>query len=188
MGRAGVYRDGQLEVGVRPSESILVICCKGRQARHSSKHVTHRELCCARRLSMQNQPFQEVRVQQWLLCKLCHATIIKGILLRLLRGSTLSFLSLFFSHSLMVTLAFSRSEAWFLHLSYFTLIDINQCLKALSYMSNYFAGPPALVLHYLRSRAQRLHLCCVCVYTNGDPCVQTLHPRSGGLHLFGQQN
>ena len=47
---------------------------------------------------------------------------------------------------------------------------------------------PVLVLYYVRSRAQRVHLCCVCVYTNGDPCVQTLRPRSGGLHLFGQQN
>lgn len=47
---------------------------------------------------------------------------------------------------------------------------------------------PVLVLYYVKLQAQRLHLCCVCVYTNGDPCVQTLRLRSGGLHLFGQQN
>lgn len=73
-----------------PSASIIVIGCKGRRARHSSKHVTL-GLCPAHRLSSQNHPFQEVTAQQWLLCKLCHAVIIKGMLLRRLRLTPHSF-------------------------------------------------------------------------------------------------
>lgn len=64
------------------SASIIVIYCKGRQARHSIEHVT---LGLCHRLSCQNYPFLQVTAQQWLLCKLCHAAIIKGTLLRRLK-------------------------------------------------------------------------------------------------------
>lgn len=75
----------------------------------------HTGLCCARRLSRQNQPFREVRAQQWRLCKLCHATIIKGILLRLLWLYTLT--SCTFTHTLtahsLVSYSCSSLSTWF---------------------------------------------------------------------------
>lgn len=67
--------------------------------------------CCALWLSRQNQPFQEVTAQQWLLCKLCNATIIKGILRRLLQLYPLH--PLFDTRHLICLLSFHTSSVQF---------------------------------------------------------------------------
>lgn len=154
--------------------------------------MTHGGLCCVCRLNKQNQLFVKVRAQQRLLCKLCHAIQSKehsSVVFDYL--PFLFFLFLSFLHKQIGCELFKlklRILIFVLAAILLTQITATCWMQPVGPVRNLTSAVPVLlVLLSVWSQTQRLHLCCVCVYTNGDPRVQTLGLANRGFHWFGQQ-